>query len=133
MTETLHIKIEPSEEFDTRIAEKLRAVDEGNVDELDEERILSVRDEGTVERVLSQTNLELLRTAALEEPSSLRELSRLVGRDIKNVSKATTQLRELGLMEFVQEGRAKRPIVPYDEITVTFAIRQEGDDSPLPA
>ena len=133
MTETLHIKIEPGDEFDSRIAEQLRAVDEGTADELDGERILSVRDEGTIERVLSENNLKLIRTAALEEPSSVRELARLVERDIKNVSRATRELRELGLLEFVQEGRAKRPLVPYDEIEVTYSIRQGEDDNPLPA
>lgn len=133
MTETLHIKIEPTDEFDTRIAEKLRAVDEGRTDELDGERLLSVRDAGTIERVLSEKNLELIRAAAREEPSSLRELARIVGRDIKNVSRATTELREVGLLEFIQEGRAKRPVVPYDEIAVTYAIREGEDDNPLPA
>ena len=133
MTETLHIEIEPGDEFEARLAEKMRALDEDRTADLGDERILSVPDEGTIERVLSEKNLELIRTAAREGPSSLRELARLVGRDIKNVSEATTELEALGLLEFVREGRSKRPIVPYDEIEVTYAVRSDEDDGALVA
>jgi predicted transcriptional regulator len=50
----------------------------------------------------------------MEEASSLRKLTHLVGRDIKNVSRATTELRVVGILDFILEGRAKRPAVHYD-------------------
>lgn len=130
---TLHIRIEPSEEFDDRVAAKLRAVDEDRLEELDGERMLSLPEEESLDTVLSGKNLELIRATAGGEPGSMRELARLVDRDIKNVSRAVNELAELGLMELDAEGRAKRPRVPYDEIEVTYPLGTADPESRAPA
>lgn len=127
---TLHIRIETTQDFDDRVSEKLRKIDEGQIADLEGEPVLSLQDESALASILSGHNLELLRTTARNEPSSMRELARLVGRDIKNVSQAVNELAELGLIELETEGRSKRPRVPYDELEVTYPLREGESAAP---
>jgi predicted transcriptional regulator len=80
-------------------------------------------------RILTDKRLDLLLAITQHHPGSVRELANQVERDYKNVSKDVELLRQLGLVELEQrEGRGgpKAPIVPYDEIHVTIALRPEG-------
>jgi len=70
--------------------------------------------------------IDPLRTIARDEPESMREAARLVERDIKDVSSNLERLAEYGIVEFVEEGRSKRPVVPFDDIEVRLPLR--GDD-----
>lgn len=133
MVTTLHVRVEPAEGFDERVAEKLQSVESGDVGELDGEPVLSVPDERTLATVFDGKNLELVGTIATEQPGSIRELARLVDRDVKNVSGAANRLAEIGVVDLVPDGRAKRPVVPYDELEITYRLREAGTDSEAPA
>lgn len=123
---TLYITIETTSEFFDDALADLRRLEAG--EEIEEKYVLSLPDEEALERVLNAKNLELLRTIANEDPESGRELARLVGRDVKNVSTALNRLEELGLLKFEQAGRAKRPVVWYDEIAVEIRLASVSSD-----
>ena len=113
---TLHITVEST-------ADCFAAARAVAADETDEDRyVLSLPDEAALERLVRARNLELLRTIATAEPESVRELARQVDRDVKNVSTALAELEELGLVRFEQAGRAKRPVVWYDEIDIDIPL-----------
>ncbi|RDZ39550.1 hypothetical protein C5B91_19485 [Haloferax sp. Atlit-10N] len=121
MTEnTLTVRVESSDEFFDRALEAAAKVDAGEL--TDGHTGVSLQDETTLARVLSEKNLDLIRAIAREEPQSLRELARLVDRDIKNVSKAINDLAQLGLVEFKQDGQSKRPVVWYSKIHVEYDL-----------
>jgi len=61
---------------------------------------------------------------AQEEPESIRETARLVDRDIKQVSENLERLEAYEIVEFVDKGRAKKPIVVYDKIDIQLPLRQ---------
>lgn len=125
---TLHVRIEDSSSYFDRIEE---AVDEIESDEDTagtSGRGLSLPDEEALARVFSAQNLQLIRAIAQHEPSSMRQLASIVDRDIKNVSQNLNELEGLGLVDLVDEGRAKRPVVPYDEIEVTYPVRGLSGD-----
>lgn len=128
MTNTLHITVESTGEFFEAALDDVRSLEADG--EVDDEYVLSLPDEAALERVLSAKNLELVRAIATEEPGSVRELARLVDRDIKNVSTAVHRLEELGLVELVDDGRAKRPTVWYDHVEIDIEIGPgSADDS----
>ena len=127
MTTTLHITVESTADFFESALSDLQALDSD--EEIDDKYVLSLPDENALERVLNAKNLELLRTTATENPDSVRDLARQVGRDIKNVSTALNELEELGLIEYETAGRAKRPVVWYDDIDVAIPLTQDGSDS----
>jgi predicted transcriptional regulator len=118
MTEitTLTVRLESDEEFHEEVREQLTALEESN--DITDPHVLSLPDEQALSRVLSPANIELIRTIATAEPSSMRETARLVDRDIKEVSRNLNELAELGVIRFETEGRSKRPIVWFDRIEV---------------
>jgi predicted transcriptional regulator len=119
--DTLIIRVEDSDAFDERVLDALDAIED---DQRDLEPALSVSlpDTNALSRVLSPANLELIRAIAADEPESIRETAALVDRDVKDVHRNLTELAELGMIELVQDGQAKRPSVWYDEIEVHLPV-----------
>ena len=74
------------------------------------------------DRLVRPTSLELLRTVAREEPSSIREAARLVGRDVRQVHDDLWNLGQMGLVEFDRGGRSHRPLVEYERIEVGIDV-----------
>lgn len=72
--------------------------------------------------VINADNIELIRTIAREEPESILELARLVDRDVRQLHDAVTELETLGLIELDEDGRAKKPTVWYDIISVDIPV-----------
>ncbi len=127
MTDTLTIRVEPREQARDHIAERLAAIDRG--EEVEDRFVLILESEADLARVFSEKNLELIRTVANHRPASMREAARLTERAIADVSKNLNELETLGLVEFVEEGRSKRPVIWYDEIDVEFPVSTTETDS----
>lgn len=60
------------------------------------------------------------------------ETSRLVDRDVRQVHDDLTELERMNLLRFETDGRAKQPIVWYDDIDIEVPIAGE-DGTPAPA
>lgn len=85
--------------------------------------------ESRLTEVFNERTYTLIRVIRDEAPASIRETARLVGRDVKNVHKELTTLEALGVIEFEDEGRAKRPVFPYDDLVVTPLAHDHRDGS----
>lgn len=83
-------------------------------------------------QVFTPRAIDLLQAIAQEEPASIREAGRVVDRDIKQVSENLERLEAYGVVEFVAEGRAKRPVVPYDEIDIQLPLRETAERDAAP-
>jgi len=123
---TLIITVDSLANVEARSRDAFAKALDGEMPEEDAERRLSFADTDEFSRVLSPRAIDLLRTIARDEPESMREAARLVERDIKDVSRNLERLAEYGIVEFVEEGRSKRPVVPFDDIEVRLPLR--GDD-----
>lgn len=84
-------------------------------------------------QVFTPRAIDLLQVIAQEEPTSIREAARLTDRDIKQVSENLERLEEYDVVEFVKEGRAKRPVVRYDEINIQLPLRESVETDTAPA
>lgn len=128
MGDTLEIRVGERERTRRESLERIDAAQRG--ESVDERHVLNIEHERDVARVLSETNLELLRTIAAREPASMRETATLVERDFKEVHRNLTELAELGIIEFVQEGQSKRPVVSFDELVVDIDLPSgQGDNT----
>ena len=56
-------------------------------------------------------------------------MASLVERDHKEVHRNLTELEALGVIEFEQAGRSKRPIVRFDEIEIDISVGLDDDDA----
>jgi len=101
------------------VEEAMKALDRGDEPERSYGLTLPVE---RLNEVVNADNIELIRTIAREEPESIRELARLVDRDVRQVHDSVTELETLGLIEFQKEGRAKKPTVWYDSISVDIPV-----------
>ena len=120
---TLIVTVESLESVEARTDDALERALAGDVPDEDAPRRLSFETTDQLNRVFSPRAIELLQAIAQEEPASMREAARLVERDIKQVSENLERLEEYAVIEFVEEGRAKRPVVPYDEIDIRLPLR----------
>ena len=126
MTDTLtvHIGNRPDR---TGLEDRLAAVDaDENVEP--QQSTLSIENLETFGRIFRPTNLELLEAITTHEPESIRELARTVDRHPPDVLDNSNELVDYGLVELVEEGRSKRPIVWYDEISVDMPLGQPSPD-----
>ncbi|WP_159904842.1 HVO_A0114 family putative DNA-binding protein [Salinirussus salinus] len=104
-----------------------------NTRDEDSPRRLSFETTDQLAQVFTPRAIDLLQAIAQEEPASIREAARLVDRDIKQVSENLERLEEYGVVEFLNEGRAKRPVVPYDEIDIRLPLRGAVERDAAPA
>jgi len=70
--------------------------------------------------------MALLETIAEADPASIRQTARLVERDVKNVHEELTELERLGVIRFKTDGRAKKPVFPYEEIVISLPFAHDG-------
>ncbi len=125
MTDTLIVRIGEDDRTRQETREWIAAAERG--EDIEPNRVLNIEREEDVARILSAVNLELLRTIARKEPASIRETAELVDRDVTDVHGNLTKLETLGLIEFEQDGRAKRPVVPYDDIQLDIDLSGDND------
>lgn len=98
----------------------------------DEPRRLSFETTDQLATVFTPRAMDLLQVIAQKEPASIREAARLVDRDIKQVSENVERLESVGVIEFVEEGKAKRPVVCYDKIDIQLPLRQDAETDTAP-
>jgi predicted transcriptional regulator len=91
-------------------------------DEVEERHVLVLDSETELQRLLSPSNLELLKTIRSHEPDSVRAASDLVDRDFKQVHRNLTELDALNVIDLHKEGRSKRPVVRFDEIDIELSL-----------
>lgn len=129
----LIVTIESIDAVQDRTADAFeQALNDGPPDE-DAPRRLSFETSDQLAQVFTPRAIDLLHAIAQEEPASIREAARLVDRDIKQVSENLERLAEYDVVEFIEEGRAKRPVVPYDEIDIQLPLRDEARTDTVPA
>ena len=77
-------------------------------------------------KLLTQERLSLLRVIREKQPTSIYELARLIGRDLKNVQEDLALLHSHGLVRLRQrkDNRrgAKVPEVPFQEIALSISL-----------
>jgi predicted transcriptional regulator len=78
--------------------------------------------------------LDLIEAVRTETPQSINETARVVDRDVKNVHEELSQLAQLGVIYFEEEGQSKRPVVWFEELVINLPFDPEtGDAAPAPS
>lgn len=108
--------------------EAIRALQDGTP--VEQPAIVTFANEQQLSDVLNERTFTLLRVIRADEPDSIRETARLVGRDVKNVHEEVTTLEALGIIRFDENGRSKRPVFPYDDLIISPFAHDDGDTAP---
>ena len=72
-------------------------------------------------KIFTPRRMELLAMIHELNPKSIKELAEKTGRDFKNVYNDLKALSAVGLVEFKEEGKNRKPYIPYERIKFLFA------------
>ncbi|WP_435076998.1 transcriptional regulator [Halococcus sp. AFM35] len=118
------------QDFDSFTAASTAALEEAVTTREGESSVLAFETPRQALRLLSDARFVLLEAIRAEKPESIRELARLVERDVSVVHSDLELLADHGIVEFHQEGRNKRPTVAYEEIRINVDLSfDSGTDS----
>jgi predicted transcriptional regulator len=126
-TTTLTVRTGSGEQTRAEARHRVQALEDG--DSVPNRHVLVLDDEDDLQRLLSPANLTLLREIRNNEPDSMRAAAELVGRDFKEVHRNLTELERLNVIKFEESGRAKRPVVRFDEIDVEVSLTAPETDT----
>jgi predicted transcriptional regulator len=126
-TNVLFVTIGDGEELYEDGLEAIQQLSEG--EPVDQPAMVTFADETQLGEVFNERTYTLLRVIREDEPSSIRETARLVGRDVKNVHEELTTLEALGVIRFDESGQAKEPVFPYDDLVISPFAHDSGDSA----
>ncbi|MDZ7688491.1 MAG: hypothetical protein U5J64_07195 [Halobacteriales archaeon] len=69
-----------------------------------------------------RTNLEILQALAEHDVDSIAELADVVGRDYKEVHRNLEELATMNVVEFEENGNAKKPVTRFGNIEVKIRL-----------
>jgi len=107
--------------------EAIQTLDAG--DSVDQPATLTFANEKQLGDAFNERTYTLLRTIRRDDPESIRETARLVGRDVKNVHQELTRLEALGVIRLDDSGRSKRPVFPYDDLVISPFAHDSNDSA----
>lgn len=116
--------VETAEEFHNDIRAAIQYLDAGK--SVDAPSTVSSDSYEEVSGTLTPSVLDLIEAIRREEPTSINETARVVGRDVRNVHE---ELTRLGIGYFETNGRRKRPVGWFDELVVNLPFASEGGDT----
>ena len=116
----IKIVVRPFEEDLEEVVEAFKKVERREFEEGEEKIVVDSLD--TLRRVLTPERLRILHVIKTRKPESIYELAKILGRDRSSVMKDLEYLRLLGLVEFEELDRKKKPIVTYDEIIIAVPL-----------
>ena len=128
MTEskTLEVRLDGENQTDKLLAD-IQAMERG--EDVPDRHVLVLDSEAELQRLLSPSNLDLLRAIRQHEPESMRATAELVDRDFKEVHRNLTELDALNVIDLIEEGRSKRPVVRFDEIDINLSLDSDGTET----
>ncbi len=95
--------------------------------------VVNFEDQTRVRQLLTHRRMELLEAVMEHTPESMRALADRFDQDVHDVHNDLYLLAEHEIVYFEEDGRAKKPYVPYDtvRVEVEFGLpRGEGSESP---
>ncbi|WP_436902144.1 transcriptional regulator [Halovenus halobia] len=123
----LRITSEPEESHRRDALDRLDRWEEGE----DVPHVINFQNPSDLRALLTDRRVELLQSVMADKPDSIRRLAERLDRDVKSVHDDLGVLTEYDIVHYEQDGRAKRPFVPYDTIEVSLEIStpQPTDDA----
>jgi predicted transcriptional regulator len=82
-------------------------------------------------KCLTSKRIEIMKTIAKYHPQSIRDLSRILERNIKNVFEDLILLQENKFIGFEDEGKNKKPIMIMKKVTFYYKKGEKNEKKTL--
>ena len=122
---TLRITSLPTEQAQAAAVNRAEQWEQGE----DVPHVVNFEDRTRLRQLLTDRRMELLEEVMERPPESIRALADRLDRDVHDVHDDLHLLAEYDIIHFKEDGRAKKPYVPYDTVRleVEFGLpRDEG-------
>jgi len=129
---TLRITSLPAEQAQAAAIERVEQWEDGE----EVPHVVNFEDRARLRQLLTDRRMELLEAVMENPPASIRALADRLDRDVHDVHDDLHLLAEYDIVHFEEDGRAKKPYVPYDivKLEVQFGLpRREGSESAVSA
>ena len=129
---TLRITSLPAEQAQTAAIERAERWEEGE----EVPHVVNFEDRARLRQLLTDRRMELLEEVMEHPPESIRALADRLDRDVHDVHDDLHLLADYDIIHFEEDGRAKKPYVPYEtvRVEVEFGLhRNEESESPASA
>jgi len=129
---TLRITSLPAEQAQAAAIERAEQWEDGE----EVPHVVNFEDRARLRQLLTDRRMELLEAVMENPPASIRALADRLDRDVHDVHDDLHLLAEYDIVHFEEDGRAKKPYVPYDivKLEVQFGLpRREGSESAVSA
>jgi len=123
----LVVTVKSDDEFQDDVTDSINALEEGN--SVDSPPALSFTSYDDLMKTLTPRVLDLIEAIRQDEPASINETARVVDRDVKNVHEELSQLAQVGVIFFEEDGQSKRPVVWFDELIINLSFDPEASDT----
>ncbi len=96
---------------------------EGKLNSRSQDQVIICSNVKVAERLFSAPRLTILQTIIHDKPNSIKELSKIVGKNFKNVYQDVMFLVDLGLIELVKDTLPKslKPLPIYGDLELKLA------------
>lgn len=121
---TLHVTSKPFEETRDGALDRIDSWEAGE----DVPHVVNFQDASRLQRILTPRRLELIERLMDESVDSIRELAGRLDRDVRQVHDDVKLLSEYRIVHFSEEGRAKRPYVPYQTVKIEVELVGTSED-----
>ena len=115
---TLCITSKPFEEHKESTLDRAERWEQGE----EVPHVVNFQDASRLQRVLTPRRLELVRSLLDEPAESIRDLADRLDRDVRQVHDDLGVLSEYRIVHFREEGRAKKPHIPYDTVKIEVEL-----------
>lgn len=115
---TLIIQSIPPGEFERESKERLRQATEGKT----VPHVMNFEDPRRLRKIFTDKRLDLIEQIQELSPDSIRDLARKVNRGLREIHEDLKLLESYDIVKFAEDGRAKKPVVPYDQIEINVRL-----------
>lgn len=120
----LKISARSFEDFKEESLEKMEEFEEGE----EVPHSVSFEDPTKLRKILTEKRIELIQFLMENEVESTSDLAKKLDRGVKEVGEDIRLLEEYGIVKVEQEGRSKKPSVPYEKIDIDIGIEANNQD-----
>lgn len=111
---TLRITALPAERAEAAARERAEQWEAGEA----VAHVVNFEDRARLRQLLTDRRMEVLETVMAQPPESIRALADRLDRDVHDVHRDLHLLAEYEIVHFEEDGRAKKPSVPYDTVRI---------------
>ena len=109
------------------------AIEQAGADGVPDEAVRSFERVADVRTLLTERRLDVMRTIMTESPESIQALADALDRNYADVHGDVQVLAEHHIVYFDTDGRAKRPVIPYNRVRVDIEVAGDsaGERAPV--